>query len=99
MFSDFWFDRFLKRARLPYPVTLAVISALLYGAGVALSACTANLTPFLGDRWIILSILGVVFGTAVTYPVRGFSSAIRDTRSLSRLTDHEFDDMGNELGA
>lgn len=98
MLDNYWFDRLLRKIHLPYPATLAVVSVLLYGAGVALSVWTENLSQFLAEPgWIILSGFGLLSGTGAIYAIRQFDSALCDTKSLSRLRDDEFQRMKEKL--
>jgi hypothetical protein len=96
--DSFWLDRALGKTRPPYPATFAVLNLLLYTVGLATAAVAGNLGLFLAEpRWILINLFGFVNGTAITYAVRGFDSALSNARSLSTLTDDDFQQMRVKL--
>jgi hypothetical protein len=96
--ESFWLDRLVRKAGLPYPVPLAALSLIPFAVGLVTAAGTGDLSLFLSEpRWILMSLFGLLSGTAAIYAVRGFDSALCEARSLILLNDSDFGRLRGDL--
>jgi hypothetical protein len=96
--KQFWFDRFVNLIRLPHPLFLVFLNAILYLIGLLLAVQTNNFKEYLSQpRWVLMAVFGFLNGLSVLYAVRNFQEALDSTKPLLRIEENEWLDVKNEL--